>query len=165
MYLFYLCLQMCMSIFLCACVQSLLRQNHSEGCSTAVRSVMLLSELNSRHVSGVLRYLKRTDTPLPPELLQFAHGVQQAKEHLKADRALCSYLKSQGFCRSSYYYSNPMRCSLYIYLALYVCMLELKCNRFVSLLLCQFILMCNLEELTSCVNHLTKVLLADNYAF
>ncbi|KAK2834813.1 hypothetical protein Q7C36_015514 [Tachysurus vachellii] len=74
-------------------------KNHSEASSSAVRSVLLLSEQNSRQVSGVLRYLKRTDTPLPPELLQFAHGIQQAKENLKADRGLCSYLKSLGFCR------------------------------------------------------------------
>ncbi|TSK13375.1 AFG3-like protein 1 [Bagarius yarrelli] len=56
---------------------------------------------NSRHVSGVLRYLKRTDTQLPPELLQFAQGVQQAKEHWKTNQDLCSYLKSLGFCRDS----------------------------------------------------------------
>ncbi|GAA6080832.1 putative ATP-dependent RNA helicase TDRD12 isoform X1, partial [Tachysurus ichikawai] len=73
-------------------------KNHSEASSPAVRSVLLLSEQNSRQVSGVLRYLKRTDTPLPPELLQFAHGIQQAKESLKADHDLCSYLKSLGFC-------------------------------------------------------------------
>ncbi|XP_047675813.1 putative ATP-dependent RNA helicase TDRD12 isoform X2 [Tachysurus fulvidraco] len=74
-------------------------KNHSEASSPAVRSVLLLSEQNSRQVSGVLRYLKRTDTQLPPELLQFAHGIQQAKENLKADHGLCSYLKSLGFCR------------------------------------------------------------------
>ncbi|XP_017340230.2 putative ATP-dependent RNA helicase TDRD12 [Ictalurus punctatus] len=74
-------------------------KNHFEGSSPAVRSLLLLSEQNSRHVSGVLRYLKRTDMPLPPELLQFALGFQQAKEQQKADRALCSYLKSMGFCR------------------------------------------------------------------
>ncbi|XP_034163027.2 putative ATP-dependent RNA helicase TDRD12 isoform X1 [Pangasianodon hypophthalmus] len=81
--------------------KSVLGQNQSEGSSPAVRSVLLLSEQNARHVSGVLRYLKRTDAPLPPELLQFAQGVQQAKEQWKADRALCSYLKSLGFCRDS----------------------------------------------------------------
>ncbi|XP_053496879.1 putative ATP-dependent RNA helicase TDRD12 [Ictalurus furcatus] len=76
-------------------------KNHSEGSSPAVRSLLLLSEQNSRHVSGVLRYLKRTDAPLPPELLQFALGFQQAKEQQKAHRALCSYLKSMGFCRDN----------------------------------------------------------------
>ncbi|MCJ8736009.1 hypothetical protein PDJAM_G00254050 [Pangasius djambal] len=81
--------------------QDLSCKNLSEGSSPAVRSVLLLSEQNARHVSGVLRYLKRTDTPLPPELLQFARGVQQAKEQWKADRALCCYLKSLGFCRDS----------------------------------------------------------------
>ncbi|KAK3526224.1 hypothetical protein QTP70_017778, partial [Hemibagrus guttatus] len=81
--------------------QNLSCKNHSEGSSPAVRSVLLMSEQNSRHVSGVLRYLKRTDTPVPPELLHFAQGVQQAKEHLKADQDLCSYLKSLGFCRDS----------------------------------------------------------------
>lgn len=83
-------------------------QNHSEGSSPTVRSVLLLSEQNSRHVSGVLRYLKRTDTPLPSELLQFAQGVQQAKEQCKADSALCNYLKSLGFCRSLYYNSTTV---------------------------------------------------------
>uniref|UniRef100_A0AAR2JQH6 RNA helicase n=1 Tax=Pygocentrus nattereri TaxID=42514 RepID=A0AAR2JQH6_PYGNA len=67
----------------------------------AMRSVLLLSERNARHVSGVLRYLKRTGTPLPPELLQFAQGVQQAKEEQKIDRGLCSHLRSLGFCRDS----------------------------------------------------------------
>ncbi|XP_053341877.1 putative ATP-dependent RNA helicase TDRD12 [Clarias gariepinus] len=76
-------------------------KNHSEGLSPAARSVLLLSEQNVRHVFGVLRYLKRTDTPLPPELLQTAQKVQQAKEQRKADRALCSYMKSLGFCRDS----------------------------------------------------------------
>uniref|UniRef100_A0A8B9LU40 RNA helicase n=1 Tax=Astyanax mexicanus TaxID=7994 RepID=A0A8B9LU40_ASTMX len=72
-------------------------QNQSS--SPVVRSVMLLSERNARHVSGVLRYLKRTCATLPPELLQFSEGVQQAKEEQKIGRALCSHLKSLGFCR------------------------------------------------------------------
>uniref|UniRef100_A0AAR2LIF5 RNA helicase n=1 Tax=Pygocentrus nattereri TaxID=42514 RepID=A0AAR2LIF5_PYGNA len=73
----------------------------AESSSPVVRSVLLLSERNARHVSGVLRYLKRTGTPLPPELLQFAQGVQQAKEEQKIDRGLCSHLRSLGFCRDS----------------------------------------------------------------
>ncbi|KAL7867851.1 hypothetical protein SRHO_G00092350 [Serrasalmus rhombeus] len=81
--------------------QNLSNKDCAESSSPVVRSVLLLSERNARHVSGVLRYLKRTGTPLPPELLQFAQGVQQAKEEQKIDRALCSHLKSLGFCRDS----------------------------------------------------------------
>uniref|UniRef100_A0A8C1IYW0 RNA helicase n=1 Tax=Cyprinus carpio TaxID=7962 RepID=A0A8C1IYW0_CYPCA len=69
--------------------------------SPAAQSVLLLSELNARHVCGVLRYLRRSGALLPPELLQFALGVQQAKEEQKTDRPLCSSLKSFGFCRDS----------------------------------------------------------------
>uniref|UniRef100_A0A4W5N7R5 RNA helicase n=1 Tax=Hucho hucho TaxID=62062 RepID=A0A4W5N7R5_9TELE len=65
------------------------------------KSVLLLSERNARHVIGVLRYLKRTEASLPPELLHFAQGVLRAKEEQKSDRPLCSYLKSFGFCRDS----------------------------------------------------------------
>lgn len=96
----------CGCIFVCMCVicagSESLSQSLTQGSSPAVRSVLLLSEMNAPYVCGVLRYLKRTDTPLPPELLHFAQGVQQAKEQLKADRALCTYLKSLGFCRSLY---------------------------------------------------------------
>ncbi|KAF4095368.1 putative ATP-dependent RNA helicase TDRD12 isoform X3 [Onychostoma macrolepis] len=75
--------------------------DHAESSSPAAQSVLLLSELNARHVCGVLRYLRRTGALLPPELLQFALGVQQAKEEQKTDRPLCSSLKSFGFCRDS----------------------------------------------------------------
>uniref|UniRef100_A0A4W5N9Z9 RNA helicase n=1 Tax=Hucho hucho TaxID=62062 RepID=A0A4W5N9Z9_9TELE len=70
-------------------------------CSGRRLSVLLLSERNARHVIGVLRYLKRTEASLPPELLHFAQGVLRAKEEQKSDRPLCSYLKSFGFCRDS----------------------------------------------------------------
>ncbi|XP_026095350.1 putative ATP-dependent RNA helicase TDRD12 [Carassius auratus] len=75
--------------------------DHAESSSPAAQSVWLLSELNARHVCGVLRYLRRSGALLPPELLTFALGVQQAKEEQKTDRPLCSSLKSFGFCRDS----------------------------------------------------------------
>uniref|UniRef100_A0A8C8IQX1 RNA helicase n=1 Tax=Oncorhynchus tshawytscha TaxID=74940 RepID=A0A8C8IQX1_ONCTS len=69
--------------------------------SHPAKSVLLLSERNARHVIGVLRYLKRTEASLPPELLHFAQGVLRAKEEQKSDKPLCRYLKSFGFCRDS----------------------------------------------------------------
>ncbi|XP_066525360.1 putative ATP-dependent RNA helicase TDRD12 isoform X2 [Hoplias malabaricus] len=81
--------------------QNLSIKDGTQSSSLVVRSVLLLSEKNARHISGVLRYLKRTGTPLPSELLQFAQGVKQAKEEQKIDRELCSHLKSLGFCRDS----------------------------------------------------------------
>ncbi|KAJ8248978.1 hypothetical protein GJAV_G00229830 [Gymnothorax javanicus] len=69
--------------------------------SCVPKSVLLLSERDARHVTGVLRYLERSEAALPPELLLFAQGVQQAREEQKADRPLCGYLKSFGFCRDS----------------------------------------------------------------
>lgn len=95
-------------MFISVCSGSESHCLNQQGSSPAVRSVLLLSEQNARHVCGVLRYLKRTDTTLPPELLEFALGVQQAKEQLKADRALCSYLKSLGYCR--YYHPVQFVC-------------------------------------------------------
>ncbi|KAK9516144.1 hypothetical protein VZT92_024097 [Zoarces viviparus] len=65
------------------------------------RSVLLISERNACHVVGVLRYLRRTNAPLPPELLAFAQGVRVAREDQKTNRPLCSYLKSFGVCRDS----------------------------------------------------------------
>ncbi|XP_051975326.1 putative ATP-dependent RNA helicase TDRD12 [Xyrauchen texanus] len=73
----------------------------AECSSPAAQSVLLLSEQNARHVCGVLKYLRRAGALLPPELLQFALGVQQAKEEQKMDRPLCCSLKSFGFCRDS----------------------------------------------------------------
>ncbi|KAI7811614.1 putative ATP-dependent RNA helicase TDRD12-like [Triplophysa rosa] len=75
--------------------------DRGEGSSPAVKSVLLLSEQNARHVCGVLRYLRRAGALLPPELLQFALGVQHAKEEQKAKRPLCCSLKSFGFCRDN----------------------------------------------------------------
>uniref|UniRef100_A0AAQ4RR81 RNA helicase n=1 Tax=Gasterosteus aculeatus aculeatus TaxID=481459 RepID=A0AAQ4RR81_GASAC len=63
------------------------------------RSVLLISERNTSHMVGVVGYLERTVAPLPPELLSFVRGVQLAQEDHKADRPLCSYLKSFGVCR------------------------------------------------------------------
>ncbi|XP_034031444.1 putative ATP-dependent RNA helicase TDRD12 [Thalassophryne amazonica] len=67
----------------------------------ATRSVLLISERNSRHIAGVLRYLLRAGAPLPPELLSFAQGIYEAREDQKTSRPLCSYLKSFGVCRES----------------------------------------------------------------
>nr|AUD07760.1 tudor-containing protein 12 [Danio rerio] len=75
--------------------------DHSEDWTPGAQSVLLLSEQNVRHVCGVLRYLRRTGALLPPELLQFALGIQQAKEEQKTHRPLCCSLKSFGFCRDS----------------------------------------------------------------
>ncbi|XP_041967032.1 putative ATP-dependent RNA helicase TDRD12 isoform X2 [Alosa sapidissima] len=76
---------------------------HPESSSNppATNSILLLTEKNARHVSGVLRYLRRTDALLPPELLRFAQGIQMAREEQKAHRPLCGYLKSLGFCRDT----------------------------------------------------------------
>ncbi|XP_043083443.1 putative ATP-dependent RNA helicase TDRD12 [Puntigrus tetrazona] len=73
----------------------------ADSSSPEAQSVLLLSELNARHVCGVLRYLRRTGALLPPELLQFALGVQHAREEQKTGRPLCSSLKGFGFCRDS----------------------------------------------------------------
>ncbi|CAM4735408.1 unnamed protein product [Leuciscus chuanchicus] len=81
--------------------RSLPDTDHGESWCPAAQSVLLLSELNARHVCGVLRYLRRAGARLPPELLQFALGVQQAKEEQKTQRPLCCALKSFGFCRDS----------------------------------------------------------------
>ncbi|XP_035986741.1 putative ATP-dependent RNA helicase TDRD12 isoform X1 [Fundulus heteroclitus] len=70
-----------------------------QGCSQVTRSVLLVSERNARHVVGVLRYLERTDAPLPLVLLSFAEEINVAREDQKTDRPFCSYLKSFGFCR------------------------------------------------------------------
>uniref|UniRef100_A0A3Q3A4F7 RNA helicase n=1 Tax=Kryptolebias marmoratus TaxID=37003 RepID=A0A3Q3A4F7_KRYMA len=74
-------------------------RNLCEGSNSQVlRSVLLPSERNASHIVGVLRYLKRTNALLPPELLAFAQGVHAAREDQKMDRPLCSYLKRFGFC-------------------------------------------------------------------
>lgn len=76
--------------------------------SRSTRSVLLISERNARHVIGVLRYLRRTNALLPPELLTFAQGVQVVHEDQKMDRPLCSYLKSFGVCRSPFSHFQMM---------------------------------------------------------
>ncbi|XP_053175396.1 putative ATP-dependent RNA helicase TDRD12 [Scomber japonicus] len=76
-------------------------QDQTQSCPHVTRSVLLISERNARHVVGVLRYLGRTNAPLPPELLSFAQGVYVAREDQKTNRPLCSYLKSFGVCRDS----------------------------------------------------------------
>ncbi|MED6255226.1 hypothetical protein ATANTOWER_006324, partial [Ataeniobius toweri] len=79
--------------------RNLSEQDQTDGCSLVTRSVLLISEENARHVVGILRYLERTDAPLPPVLLTFAEGVHVAREDLKTNRPFCSYLKSFGMCR------------------------------------------------------------------
>lgn len=74
-------------------------QDQTEPSPRAIRSLLLLSERDSRHVTGLLHYLGRTDAALPPELLRFAEGVSAAREDQKVNRPLCSYLKTLGRCR------------------------------------------------------------------
>ncbi|KAI9547393.1 hypothetical protein NQZ68_016942 [Dissostichus eleginoides] len=71
------------------------------GSPRLTRSVLLISERNACHVVGVLRYLERTNAPLPPELLDFARGVHMAREEQKTHKPLCGYIKSYGVCRDS----------------------------------------------------------------
>ncbi|XP_012860656.1 putative ATP-dependent RNA helicase TDRD12 [Echinops telfairi] len=63
------------------------------------KSVLLLTERNACHAVGVLRYLERADAQIPSELYEFTAGVLEAKEHEKAKRPLCPYLKAFGFCK------------------------------------------------------------------
>ncbi|XP_030155064.1 putative ATP-dependent RNA helicase TDRD12 [Lynx canadensis] len=63
------------------------------------KSVLLLTERNACHAVGVLRYLERADAKIPVELYEFTAGVLEAKEDKKAQRPLCPYLKSFGFCK------------------------------------------------------------------
>ncbi|KAM7415279.1 hypothetical protein PAMA_019888 [Pampus argenteus] len=81
--------------------RNLSERDQTESCPHVTRSVFLISEMNARHVTGVLRYLGRTNALLPPELLSFARGVHVAREDQKTNRPLCSYLKSFGVCRDS----------------------------------------------------------------
>uniref|UniRef100_A0A671U2Z6 RNA helicase n=1 Tax=Sparus aurata TaxID=8175 RepID=A0A671U2Z6_SPAAU len=83
------------------CMADNFRNFSGRNCSPVIRSMLLISEKNARHVVGVLRYLGRTNAPLPPELLSFAQSVQLVREDQKTDRPLCSYLKSFGVCRDS----------------------------------------------------------------
>nr|XP_040047457.1 putative ATP-dependent RNA helicase TDRD12 isoform X1 [Gasterosteus aculeatus aculeatus] len=79
--------------------RNLSERGSSEDQPRLTRSVLLISERNTSHMVGVVGYLERTVAPLPPELLSFVRGVQLAQEDHKADRPLCSYLKSFGVCR------------------------------------------------------------------
>ncbi|XP_035521694.1 putative ATP-dependent RNA helicase TDRD12 [Morone saxatilis] len=76
-------------------------QDQAESCPPPTRSVLLISDRNARHIVGVLRYLVRANTVLPPELLSFARGIHVAREDQKTHRPLCSSLKSFGVCRDS----------------------------------------------------------------
>jgi len=64
------------------------------------QSLLLVSERNSRHLVGVVRYLRRAGALLPPELLAFTLGVLEARERARTARPLCTWLKSLGVCRS-----------------------------------------------------------------
>ncbi|XP_030586449.1 putative ATP-dependent RNA helicase TDRD12 isoform X2 [Archocentrus centrarchus] len=81
--------------------RNLSTRNPTQSCHQVTRSVLLISEKNARHVNEVLRYLRRTNALLPPDLLTFAQGVRVAREGQKMDRPLCSYLKSFGVCRDN----------------------------------------------------------------
>ncbi|XP_069575745.1 putative ATP-dependent RNA helicase TDRD12 [Brachyistius frenatus] len=81
--------------------RNLSERHQTESCPRVTRSVLLISERNARHIVGVLRYLGRSDAPLPSELLSFAQGVHAAREDQKTNRPLCSCLKSLGVCRDS----------------------------------------------------------------
>uniref|UniRef100_A0AAQ4Q3B9 RNA helicase n=1 Tax=Gasterosteus aculeatus aculeatus TaxID=481459 RepID=A0AAQ4Q3B9_GASAC len=80
--------------------RNLSERGSSEDQPRLTRSVLLIFERNTTHMVGVVGYLQRTVTPLPPELLSFVRGVQLAREDHKADRPLCSYFKSFGVYRS-----------------------------------------------------------------
>uniref|UniRef100_A0A8C9VUU9 RNA helicase n=1 Tax=Scleropages formosus TaxID=113540 RepID=A0A8C9VUU9_SCLFO len=73
--------------------------DRAEKLSHSAKSVLLLSEYNASHINGILRYMERANAVIPHELQDFAKGVMQAKEKQKAQRPLCSHLKSFGFCR------------------------------------------------------------------
>lgn len=95
-------IRMCVCVRACVLIMPYTFQYHPEDEKRGPRvanSILLLTDKNSRQVSGVLRYLRRTDALLPPELLRFAEGIQQVKEQQKAHRPLCGYLKSLGFCK------------------------------------------------------------------
>uniref|UniRef100_A0A3Q0T222 RNA helicase n=1 Tax=Amphilophus citrinellus TaxID=61819 RepID=A0A3Q0T222_AMPCI len=83
------------------CMVENFRNLSTRSCHRVTRSVLLISERNARHVNEVLRYLRRTNALLPPDLLTFAQGVRVAREGQKMDRPLCSYLKSFGVCRDN----------------------------------------------------------------
>ncbi|XP_051916178.1 putative ATP-dependent RNA helicase TDRD12 isoform X2 [Hippocampus zosterae] len=65
------------------------------------RSLLLVSEKNAQHIGGLVRYLRRSHTLLPAELLSFAEAADVAREEQKTKRPLCHHLKSFGVCRFS----------------------------------------------------------------
>ncbi|XP_019712491.1 putative ATP-dependent RNA helicase TDRD12 isoform X2 [Hippocampus comes] len=65
------------------------------------RSLLLVSEKNAQHAGGLVRYLRRSHTLLPAELLSFAEAADVAREEQKTKRPLCHHLKSFGVCRFS----------------------------------------------------------------
>lgn len=67
-----------------------------------LQSVLLVSERNTAHSVGIVRFLERAGAQLPPPLLSFAQGVLAAREEQKMERPLCSYLKTSGVCRSEH---------------------------------------------------------------
>ncbi|KAM7003443.1 putative ATP-dependent RNA helicase TDRD12 [Tautogolabrus adspersus] len=81
--------------------RNLSERDQSESSPSLMKSVLLISERNARHVVGVLRYLTRTNAPLPSELRSFAQGVHTAREDQKTNRPLCKRIKSFGVCRDS----------------------------------------------------------------
>ncbi|NXC45782.1 DBP2 helicase, partial [Penelope pileata] len=70
-------------------------QNH-----TMARSVILLTEDNTCHAVGILRYLKRAEADVPPELHDFSARVLEAEEEKRFARPLCTYLKTFGTCKN-----------------------------------------------------------------
>ncbi|XP_057693599.1 putative ATP-dependent RNA helicase TDRD12 isoform X2 [Corythoichthys intestinalis] len=67
--------------------------------TTACKSLLLVSEKNSQHIGGLVRYLRRSQALLPAELLSFAEATNVNREEHKTNRPLCLQLKSFGVCR------------------------------------------------------------------
>ncbi|KAM9376225.1 putative ATP-dependent RNA helicase TDRD12 [Pholidichthys leucotaenia] len=88
---------------LCMCenFRNLSERDQTKTCRHGTKSVLLISERNTHHMVGVLRYLSRTNALLPSELLSFTQGMQVARECQKMERPLCSHLKSFGVCRDN----------------------------------------------------------------
>uniref|UniRef100_A0A3Q3J0H7 RNA helicase n=1 Tax=Monopterus albus TaxID=43700 RepID=A0A3Q3J0H7_MONAL len=81
--------------------RNLADRDQTESHRSLARSVLLISERNISHIVGVVRYMGRTNTLLPPVLLSFTQGILVTREYEKTNRPLCSYLKSFGVCRDS----------------------------------------------------------------
>ncbi|XP_060132083.1 putative ATP-dependent RNA helicase TDRD12 [Zootoca vivipara] len=78
------------------------------------KSILLLTEKSASHAVGVMHYLKRTETNIPPELCNFTSGVLEAKEDRKKGRPLCRYLKAYGVCKDKKRCPDRHRVSLQI---------------------------------------------------